>query len=74
LLIEDVPIVANCPICRERRHVQSIHRVAAQVGDLTTENDAARLARSQATVKQIITGTVCHLKRPWFKMLWMAGF
>lgn len=37
------------------------HRVAALVGDLATENDAARLARSQAPVKQIITGTVCHL-------------
>src|SRR5205814_3165876 len=37
------------------------HRVAALVGDLATENDAARLARSNAPVKQIITGTVCHL-------------
>jgi hydrogenase nickel incorporation protein HypB len=37
-------------------------RVAALVGDLATENDAARLARSQALVKQIITGTVCHLE------------
>src|SRR6516165_7212692 len=36
-------------------------RVAALVGDLATENDAARLARSHAPVKQIITGTVCHL-------------
>ncbi len=36
-------------------------RVAALVGDLATENDAARLARSRAPVKQIITGTVCHL-------------
>lgn len=35
--------------------------VAALVGDLATENDAARLARSLAPVKQIITGTVCHL-------------
>src|SRR6185295_14084249 len=35
--------------------------VAALVGDLATENDAARLARSEAPVKQIITGTVCHL-------------
>jgi len=35
--------------------------VAALVGDLATENDAARLARSQAPVKQINTGTVCHL-------------
>ncbi len=37
-------------------------RVAALVGDLATENDAARLARSQAPVKQIVTGTVCHLE------------
>jgi hydrogenase nickel incorporation protein HypB len=36
-------------------------RVAALVGDLATENDAVRLARSQAPVKQITTGTVCHL-------------
>ena len=38
------------------------YRVAALVGDLATENDAARLARSQAPVKQIVTGTVCHLE------------
>jgi hydrogenase nickel incorporation protein HypB len=37
-------------------------RVAALVGDLATENDAARLARSGAPVKQITTGTVCHLE------------
>jgi len=37
------------------------YRVAALVGDLATENDAARLARSQAPVKQILTGTICHL-------------
>ncbi len=37
-------------------------RVAALVGDLATENDAARLARSQAPVRQIITGTLCHLE------------
>jgi hydrogenase nickel incorporation protein HypB len=36
-------------------------RVAALVGDLATENDAIRLARSQAPVKQICTGTICHL-------------
>jgi hydrogenase nickel incorporation protein HypB len=36
-------------------------RVAALVGDLATENDAARLARSGAPVKQISTGTICHL-------------
>jgi hydrogenase nickel incorporation protein HypB len=38
------------------------HRVAALVGDLATENDAVRLARSGAPVKQIVTGTVCHLE------------
>jgi hydrogenase nickel incorporation protein HypB len=37
-------------------------RVAALVGDLATENDANRLARSQVPVRQIITGTVCHLE------------
>ena len=37
------------------------HRVAVLVGDLATENDAARLARSGARVQQIVTGTVCHL-------------
>src|SRR5580658_6509200 len=42
--------------------LHSRYRVAALVGDLATENDAARLARSQAPVKQIITGTVCHLE------------
>ncbi|MBV8857489.1 MAG: hydrogenase nickel incorporation protein HypB [Acidobacteria bacterium] len=38
-----------------------VRRVAALVGDLATENDAARLARSKAPVRQIVTGTVCHL-------------
>jgi hydrogenase nickel incorporation protein HypB len=38
------------------------YSVAALVGDLATENDAVRLARSQAPVKQIITGTICHLE------------
>lgn len=38
------------------------YRGAALVGDLTTENDAVRLARSQAPVKQITTGTLCHLE------------
>jgi hydrogenase nickel incorporation protein HypB len=41
--------------------LQPRFRVAALVGDLATENDAARLRRSQAVVQQIITGTVCHL-------------
>ncbi|HEX7360155.1 MAG TPA: hydrogenase nickel incorporation protein HypB [Bryobacteraceae bacterium] len=36
-------------------------RVAALVGDLATDNDAARLARTLAPVRQIVTGTICHL-------------
>ena len=42
--------------------LHSQYRVAALVGDLATENDAVRLARSQAPVKQITTGTLCHLE------------
>jgi hydrogenase nickel incorporation protein HypB len=38
------------------------YRLAALVGDLATENDAMRLARSQVPVKQITTGTLCHLE------------
>jgi hydrogenase nickel incorporation protein HypB len=38
------------------------YRVAAVVGDLATENDAARLSRSGVPVKQITTGTLCHLE------------
>jgi hydrogenase nickel incorporation protein HypB len=37
-------------------------RVAALVGDLATQNDAGRLAASGAPVRQIVTGTVCHLE------------
>src|SRR5215471_18876600 len=37
-------------------------RVATLVGDLATENDAARRARGGAPVRQITTGTVCHLE------------
>ncbi|HUB25668.1 MAG TPA: hydrogenase nickel incorporation protein HypB [Tepidisphaeraceae bacterium] len=37
-------------------------RVAALVGDLATDNDARRLAESGAPVRQIVTGTVCHLE------------
>src|ERR1700677_672270 len=43
------------------------HRVAALVGDLATENDAARLARSGAPVRQITTGTLCHLEASMVK-------
>jgi hydrogenase nickel incorporation protein HypB len=38
------------------------YKVAALVGDLETDNDAIRLARSQVPVKQITTGTLCHLE------------
>jgi hydrogenase nickel incorporation protein HypB len=41
--------------------LRSRFRIAALVGDLATENDAARLARAQVPVRQIVTGTVCHL-------------
>jgi hydrogenase nickel incorporation protein HypB len=36
-------------------------RIAALVGDLATDNDAVRLARAGVPVRQIVTGTVCHL-------------
>lgn len=42
--------------------LRSRYRVAALVGDLATANDAARLARAEVPVKQITTGTVCHLE------------
>ncbi|WP_456428068.1 hydrogenase nickel incorporation protein HypB [Rhodocaloribacter sp.] len=38
------------------------YAVAALVGDLATENDATRLARSGAPIRQISTGTTCHLE------------
>lgn len=44
------------------KRLQSEYRVAALVGDLATENDAKRLAESGAPVRQIVTGTVCHLE------------
>src|SRR5690242_2829588 len=43
------------------RRLRARHRVAALVGDLATDNDAVRLRASGAPVRQIITGTVCHL-------------
>jgi hydrogenase nickel incorporation protein HypB len=36
-------------------------RVGALVGDLATDRDAQRLAQTGARVRQITTGTVCHL-------------
>src|SRR6185295_3847201 len=43
------------------RDLQPDLRVAALVGDLATDRDAQRLGRSGAPVRQITTGTVCHL-------------
>lgn len=37
-------------------------RAGALVGDLATENDARRLARSGAPVRQIETAGICHLE------------
>jgi hydrogenase nickel incorporation protein HypB len=36
--------------------------VAAVVGDLATDNDARRLSRAEVPIKQITTGTICHLE------------
>ena len=43
------------------RGLQPRYRPAALTGDLATEHDAERLRRSGAPVRQITTGTVCHL-------------
>ena len=43
------------------RRLGARHRVAALVGDLATDRDAQRLARAAVQVRQITTGTVCHL-------------
>lgn len=44
------------------RRMGERHNVAALVGDLATDNDAQRLARSGAPVRQIATGDMCHLE------------
>jgi len=36
-------------------------RMAVAVGDLATDNDAARLRQWGAQAEQIVTGTICHL-------------
>lgn len=68
LELEELPArsgyVPEKPLWRSRdsrRVFRKDFRVAALVGHLATDNDAARLARSQAPVKQICTGTICHL-------------
>lgn len=43
------------------RRLRERWRVAALVGDLATDNDARRLSRAGVPVKQITTGTICHL-------------
>jgi hydrogenase nickel incorporation protein HypB len=55
------------------RRLNTSHRVAALVGDLATENDAKRLAESGAPVRQIVTGTVCHLEAEMVRNA-MAGW
>jgi hydrogenase nickel incorporation protein HypB len=44
------------------RVLRDRYRVAAVVGDLATDNDARRLARAEVPIRQIVTGTVCHLE------------
>lgn len=44
------------------RRMSKNYRTAALVGDLATENDARRLAESGVPVRQIVTGTICHLE------------
>jgi hydrogenase nickel incorporation protein HypB len=47
---------------RTLTRLKETRRVAALVGDLATDNDARRLARAGVPVRQITTGTVCHLE------------
>ena len=44
------------------RRAAGTHGVAALVGDCATDNDAVRLARSGAPVRQIVTEGLCHLE------------
>lgn len=54
--------LVNEAIHRTRERARGLVPVVSDAGGLATENDAARLARSGAPVKQITTGTVCHLE------------
>ena len=47
---------------RTLRELVTRSRAGALVGDLATDRDAQRLARSGARVRQITTGTLCHLE------------
>lgn len=49
-------------LARTLSALRSEFRTAAIVGDLATDNDARRLAESGAPVRQIQTGTICHLE------------
>jgi hydrogenase nickel incorporation protein HypB len=44
------------------RRMSATSSVAALVGDCATDNDAVRLARSGAPVRQIVTEGMCHLE------------
>lgn len=44
------------------RRMGATRSVAALVGDCATDNDAVRLARSGAPVRQIVTEGMCHLE------------
>jgi hydrogenase nickel incorporation protein HypB len=46
---------------RTLQGLQPRYRPGALTGDLATDHDAQRLRRSGAPVRQITTGTVCHL-------------
>jgi hydrogenase nickel incorporation protein HypB len=44
------------------RGLRDRYRIAALVGDLATDNDARRLSRTEVPIRQITTGTTCHLE------------
>ncbi len=46
---------------RTLRDLAAEMKMAVAVGDLATDNDAARLRQWGAQAEQIVTGTVCHL-------------
>ncbi|HZS57664.1 MAG TPA: hydrogenase nickel incorporation protein HypB [Gemmatimonadaceae bacterium] len=48
-------------LARTLSALRPTQRVAALVGDLATDRDARRLAETGAPVRQITTGTICHL-------------
>lgn len=49
-------------LTRTLSRLNANYRTAAVVGDLATDNDARRLSTSGSPVKQILTGTMCHLE------------